>query len=201
MSTTATTTTAGTTTWAIDPAHTHVAFAVKHLMISTVRGRFGGVSGTVVTDEADPTRGIAEIEIDAASIDTRESQRDAHLKSADFFDVEKFPTLLFKSKRVTDAKGDPRGDARRDLARDREGSVGRRALGLQRHDGHQAQRLRADLEPGARGRRLPGRRRHQDLSRCRAGEEVSRVFPSPELQPFPDGPASPGAIPSAPEES
>ena len=78
MSTTATTTTAGTTTtWAIDPAHTHVAFAVKHLMISTVRGRFAAVSGTVVTDEADPARGTAEIEIDAASIDTRESQRDA----------------------------------------------------------------------------------------------------------------------------
>ena len=106
MSTTATTTTAGTTTWAIDPAHTHVAFAVKHLMISTVRGRFGGVSGTVVTDAADPARGIAEIEIDAASIDTREAQRDAHLKSADFFDVEKFPKLTFKSKRITDVKGD-----------------------------------------------------------------------------------------------
>jgi polyisoprenoid-binding protein YceI len=106
MSTTATTTTAGTTTtWAIDPAHTHVAFAVKHLMISTVRGRFAAVSGTVVTDEADPARGTAEIEIDAASIDTRESQRDAHLKSADFFDVENFPKLIFKSKRITDVKG------------------------------------------------------------------------------------------------
>jgi polyisoprenoid-binding protein YceI len=103
---TSTATTAGTTTWTIDPAHTHVAFAVKHLMISTVRGRFAGVSGTVVTDEADPARGIAEIEIDAASIDTSESQRDAHLKSADFFDVEKFPTLRFKSQRIADLKGD-----------------------------------------------------------------------------------------------
>ena len=105
MTTTATAAT-GTTTWAIDPAHTHVGFAVKHLMISTVRGRFGGVTGSVVTDEADPARGIAEIEIDAASIDTREGQRDAHLKSADFFDVEKFPKLIFKSKRIADAKGD-----------------------------------------------------------------------------------------------
>ena len=106
MSTTVTTTPAGTTTWAIDPAHTHVEFAVKHLMISTVRGRFGVVSGTVVTDDADPAKGFAEIEIDAASIDTRESQRDAHLKSADFFHVEEHPKLIFKSKRVTDVKGD-----------------------------------------------------------------------------------------------
>jgi polyisoprenoid-binding protein YceI len=106
MSTTATTTTAGTTTWAIDPAHTHVEFAVKHLMISTVRGRFGGVTGFVTTHDADPARGLAEIEIDAASIDTRESQRDAHLKSEDFFHVEKFPKLIFKSKRIADVKGD-----------------------------------------------------------------------------------------------
>jgi polyisoprenoid-binding protein YceI len=106
MSTTATTPTTGTTTWAVDPAHTHVEFAVKHLMISTVRGRFGGVTGTVVTDETDPARGSAEIEIEAASIDTRESQRDAHLKSADFFDVETHPKLIFKSKRVADVKGD-----------------------------------------------------------------------------------------------
>jgi polyisoprenoid-binding protein YceI len=105
MSTTATTTPAGTTTWAIDPAHTHVEFAVKHLMISTVRGRFAGVSGTVITNDADPAKGIAEIEIDAASIDTRESQRDAHLKSPDFFDVEAHPKLIFKSKRITDVKG------------------------------------------------------------------------------------------------
>jgi polyisoprenoid-binding protein YceI len=106
MSTTATTTTTGTTTWAIDPAHTHVEFAVKHLMISTVRGRFAGVSGTVITNDADPAKGIAEIEIDAASIDTREAQRDAHLKSPDFFDVGAHPKLIFKSKRVADMKGD-----------------------------------------------------------------------------------------------
>ena len=107
MSTTATTTPAGTTTtWAIDPAHTHVEFAVKHLMISTVRGRFAGVRGTVITNDADPAKGIAEIDIDAASIDTREAQRDAHLKSADFFHVEEHPKLIFKSKRVTDIKGD-----------------------------------------------------------------------------------------------
>ena len=101
MSTTATTTTPTLTTWSIDPAHSHVEFAVKHLMISTVKGRFGIITGTVQTDESDPAKGQVEVEIDAASIDTREAQRDAHLKSADFFDVEKFPKLTFKSTRIT----------------------------------------------------------------------------------------------------
>jgi polyisoprenoid-binding protein YceI len=100
MSTTATGTQTRTT-WAIDPAHTHVAFAVKHLMISTVRGRFTGVTGTVHTDEADPSRSDVEIEIDATTIDTREPQRDGHLKSPDFLDVEKFPKLTFRSTRVS----------------------------------------------------------------------------------------------------
>src|SRR5262249_30775124 len=100
MSTTATPGTQTRTTWAIDPAHTHVAFAVKHLMISTVRGRFSGVTGTVHTDEADPTKGDVGIEIDAATIDTREPQGDAHLKSPNFFAVDKFPNRTFKSTRV-----------------------------------------------------------------------------------------------------
>ena len=107
MSTTATTTTTPTqTTWSIDPAHSHVEFAVKHLMISTVKGRFAVVHGTVLTDESDPTKGHVEVEIDADSIDTREAQRDAHLKSADFFDVEKFPKITFKSTRISDVDGD-----------------------------------------------------------------------------------------------
>src|SRR6188768_1518539 len=105
LSTTATTTQApALTTWSIDPAHSHVEFAVKHLMISTVKGRFGIVGGKVSTDDADPTK--ADVEIDANSIDTRQEQRDAHLKSADFFDVEKFPKLTFKSTRVHDVDGD-----------------------------------------------------------------------------------------------
>jgi polyisoprenoid-binding protein YceI len=94
------------TTWSIDPAHSHVEFAVRHLMISTVKGRFGVISGTLKTDESDPTRAEVEVSIDAASIDTREAQRDAHLKSADFFDVDRFPAITFRSSRVSDVNGD-----------------------------------------------------------------------------------------------
>ena len=104
--TTTTTTTPALTTWSIDPAHSHVEFAVKHLMIATVKGRFGVVQGTARTDDSDPSRGGVEVEIDADSIDTRQAQRDAHLKSADFFDVEKFPKLTFKSTRIHDVSGD-----------------------------------------------------------------------------------------------
>ena len=85
------------TTWKIDPAHSNVGFAVRHLMITTVRGRFSGVEGIVVHDGTDPARSSVEVIIDPATIDTREPQRDAHLRSADFFDVEKFPTLTFRS--------------------------------------------------------------------------------------------------------
>jgi polyisoprenoid-binding protein YceI len=106
MSITTAATTPATTTWSIDPAHSHVEFAVRHLMISTVKGRFGVVTGTVKTDEADPAKGEVEVSIDAASIDTREAQRDAHLKSADFFDVERFPTITFRGSRISDVSGD-----------------------------------------------------------------------------------------------
>jgi polyisoprenoid-binding protein YceI len=88
------------TTWQIDPAHTEVGFSVKHLMISTVRGRFAGVKGTIVFDEVNPASSSAEVEIDTATIDTRAEQRDAHLRSADFFEVEKYPTMTFRSRRV-----------------------------------------------------------------------------------------------------
>ncbi len=100
------TATAARTTWKIDPAHSHVEFAVRHLMITTVRGRFGGVQGTVVTDDVDPARAEVEVTIDVNSIDTREAQRDAHLKSADFFDAAKYPILTFKSTGVKDVTGD-----------------------------------------------------------------------------------------------
>src|SRR5690242_4131720 len=88
-------------TWNIDPVHSVAEFKVKHMMISNVKGQFTGVKGTLTFDESEPTNSRVEATIDAASINTREAQRDAHLKSPDFFDVEKFPTLSFKSNRVT----------------------------------------------------------------------------------------------------
>jgi len=88
------------TTWKIDSAHSAVEFAVRHMMITTVRGRFADVSGTLDFDEQNPTNGRADITVKAASIDTREAQRDTHLRSADFFDVEQFPTLTFRSTKI-----------------------------------------------------------------------------------------------------
>lgn len=94
------------TTWTIDAAHSDVGFAVKHLMIATVRGSFGAVSGTVTFADGDYSQANADVTIDATSIDTREEKRDAHLRSADFFDVGQFPTLTFKSRRVQAVKAD-----------------------------------------------------------------------------------------------
>lgn len=91
------------TTWNIDPAHTTVEFAVKHMMFTTVRGRFGGVKGTINADEQQADRSSVEVEIDAKTIDTGTADRDTHLRSADFLDVEKFPTITFRSKRVEGA--------------------------------------------------------------------------------------------------
>jgi polyisoprenoid-binding protein YceI len=86
-----------TTTWNIDPAHAVAEFKVKHMMISNVKGQFAKVTGTLTFDESDLTKSRVEAVIEAASLETREAQRDAHLKSADFLHVEKFPTLSFKS--------------------------------------------------------------------------------------------------------
>jgi polyisoprenoid-binding protein YceI len=88
------------TTWKLDTTHSTVEFAVKHMMFTTVKGRFTDVSGTLDFDEEQPLDGRADIRIGAGSIDTGEAQRDAHLKSADFFDVEKFPTLTFRSTKL-----------------------------------------------------------------------------------------------------
>ena len=90
--------TATPTAWELDVAHSNVEFAVKHMMISTVKGRFGDVTGTVEIPDAGQPR--VEVTINVASIDTRQEQRDAHLRSADFFDVEKYPELRFVSTRV-----------------------------------------------------------------------------------------------------
>lgn len=100
---------ATSTTWEIDPAHTHVEFAVKHMMISTVKGRFGDVKGTIHLDDAEPANSSVDVTIGVASIDTRQEQRDGHLRSPDFFDAERHPAMTFRSKRVTaGADGDLR---------------------------------------------------------------------------------------------
>lgn len=94
-----------TTTWTIDPTHSTVEFSVKHMMFTTVKGRFGDVTGTIDFDPANPTAASVNAEIDVASIDTRSADRDNHLRSADFFDVERFPKMTFRSTRV-----EPKGD-------------------------------------------------------------------------------------------
>ncbi len=88
------------TQWRLDPTHSNVEFAVKHMMITTVRGRFNEVDGTLQYDEKDQTHSSLEVSIKTASIDTRTADRDAHLRSPDFFDVEKYPTMTFRSTRV-----------------------------------------------------------------------------------------------------
>jgi polyisoprenoid-binding protein YceI len=90
-----------TTTWNLDPAHTVAEFKVKHMMIANVKGHFSNVSGVLIRDESDPANDRVEATIEAASIETRNEQRDGHLKSADFFHVEKFPTLHFKSTGIS----------------------------------------------------------------------------------------------------
>lgn len=89
-----------TNTWNIDAAHTGINFAVRHMVVSKVRGRFAKYSGTVTLDEADITRSSVEVSIDASSLDTGVADRDTHLRSPDFFDVERFPVLRFRSTRI-----------------------------------------------------------------------------------------------------
>jgi polyisoprenoid-binding protein YceI len=90
-----------TTTWNIDPVHSVAEFKVKHMMISNVKGQFSRVTGMLALDESNLANSHVETSIEAASIETRDPQRDAHLKSADFLDVEKFPSLSFTSTGIT----------------------------------------------------------------------------------------------------
>jgi polyisoprenoid-binding protein YceI len=92
---------AGTRTeWKLDPSHTLVEFSAKHLMITTVKGRITDVEGSIFVDEKDPTKSSVEAVLKAASLDTRTEQRDQHLRSGDFLDVEKYPEIRFRSTRV-----------------------------------------------------------------------------------------------------
>jgi len=86
--------------WAFDQVHSSVNFTVRHMVVSKVRGRFAKWDGTLAMDESDPSGGSVEVSIDAASIDTGVAQRDGHLKSPDFFDVERYPAIAFRSTRV-----------------------------------------------------------------------------------------------------
>ena len=93
-------------TWNIDPSHSAIAFSVRHLVVSKTRGRFLKWSGQIRFDPDEPAASSVEVTIDPASLDTAEPQRDAHLRSADFFDVEKFPTASFRSTKVEGLAGD-----------------------------------------------------------------------------------------------
>ena len=86
--------------WTIDAAHSEVNFTVRHMMISNVRGQFQKFSGAVEFDEANPANSKVDVQIEVASVNSKEEKRDGHLKSPDFFDVEKYPYLTFKSTRV-----------------------------------------------------------------------------------------------------
>src|SRR2546426_3508372 len=92
-------------TWAIDASHSQATFSVRHMMISTVKGHFNVLSGQLRIDEAHPESSWVEAEVDAASIDTRDEKRNGHLRSPDFFDVEKFPKITFKSTKVEHVGG------------------------------------------------------------------------------------------------
>jgi polyisoprenoid-binding protein YceI len=96
---------AQSSTWTIDKNHSQVDFQIRHLSVSNVRGSISGVTGTVVWDEKDPSKSSVNATIDATSVSTNNDARDKHLKSPDFFNVEKFPTITFKSTSVTRAEG------------------------------------------------------------------------------------------------
>ncbi|MEX1172906.1 MAG: YceI family protein, partial [Chloroflexota bacterium] len=101
------------TTWKLDSAHTQINFSAKHMMVTTVRGTFHDVDGTIELDETDPTRSRGEFRVKTASVDTNFGARDTHLRSADFFDAETYPELSFVStdiRRIKDDQYEVTGD-------------------------------------------------------------------------------------------
>ena len=96
-----------TSTWNIDASHSTIEFAAKHMMITTVKGRLSDARGALTIDEANPANSSVKVEFDARSIDTRSEQRDQHLRSGDFLDVEQYPTISFVSRRVSGASAEP----------------------------------------------------------------------------------------------
>lgn len=100
--------------WYIDPSHSQVSFSVKHMMVSTVRGRLGKLSGRLELDPKSPERADFEIAVDVAGIDTGDAKRDGHLRSADFFEAERYPQILFRSNAIF-PKGEGRYSASGDL--------------------------------------------------------------------------------------
>lgn len=104
----------GNQVWEIDQSHSIAAFTIRHLMITNVRGQFGNVGGQVVGDPENLIGGSAELTIDVATVDTHQKDRDNHLRSADFFDVEHYPTMTFKSREIR-SRGDRRYDVEGDL--------------------------------------------------------------------------------------
>ncbi len=93
--------------WKIDPVHSEVTFSVRHAMVTTVRGHFKVISGILEIDEAHPENSMVDAQAETASVETRDANRDAHLRSADFFESEKYPIITFKSTSV-----EPQGDAK-----------------------------------------------------------------------------------------
>ena len=91
---------AATSTWQVDPAHSEALFSIRHLTISTVRGGFSKIKGTISFDDKDPAKSVVDVAIDMSTVDTREPKRDDDLRSDKFFDVTKYPTMTFKSTKV-----------------------------------------------------------------------------------------------------
>ncbi len=166
-------------TWAIDPVHSEVSFTVRHLMVSKVRGRFTRFAGTFVTGE-DPLESSVEATVELASIDTDNADRDAHIRSADFFDVERYPTLTYRSTGIrrdgdgfiVDGELSLHGVTRSVPLTERlpgEHALRRHARRVLRNRRDQPERLRHRVQRAARGRRSRVGQQGPDRARSRGG--------------------------------